>query len=54
MYFTVCVIFGYHRLAIMWKQIFPRKEENASRHTKTVIAPSSVQSTAFKEKMKEK
>lgn len=52
--FTVCMIFGYHWAAIMWKQIFPRKEENAYRHTKSVIAPSSVQSTEFQEKMKEK
>lgn len=54
MYFTVCMIFGYHWIAIMWKQVFPKKEENAYRHTKSVIALSSIQSTAFKEKMKEK
>lgn len=48
------MIFGYHRVAIMWKQIFPKKEENAYRHIKTVTALSSVQSTAFKEKMKKK
>lgn len=48
------MIFGYHWFAMAWKQIFPRKEENAYRHMKSVIAPSSVQSTEFKEKMKEK
>lgn len=48
------MIFGYHRVAIMWKQIFPKKEENAYRHIKSVTALSSVQSTAFKEKMKKK
>lgn len=52
MHFTVCMIFGYHGAAIKWKQIFPRKEKNAHSHTYSVIAPSSVQSSAFKRRWK--
>lgn len=53
-HFTVCVIFGYHRVAIKWKQVFPGKERNAYRHIYNVITLSSVQSSAFRREDKEK
>lgn len=48
MHFTVSMISGYHRVAVKWKQIFPRKEKNVYSHIYSVIALSSVQSSAFK------